>query len=313
MNNQTLISCIIIGHNSKKELINLLKSINNTYKTENKKQIEIIYIDDGSHDSSKKTFDTYNLQYTKKSFSLSVNQGRPIARQAGVNHASGEWILFLNSSVVVEKNIFYEYLQIIQKKPSIVALAGNIKYASKEPMFEKYLNNKNRGINKYSNEEKIKFQHLLFGNAAINKGVFKDLSFNFQLIGYGGEELDFASRLYKKYPNQTLAAKRATVTRSNHPVFQQHCKRMLEFGNTNFPLLNKSLQKKIIKYPLFLNVFFVFKVFVSCLYCVAIKTYNVLPGEKINFTIIRIGLWSALLKGFYLSSDNSYLPESKSS
>ncbi len=313
MNNPTLISCIIIGYNSKQELISLLKSINNTDKIENKKQVEIIYIDDGSNDDSKKTFDTYSLQYTKKSFLLSPNQGRPTARQTGVNCASGEWLLFLNSSVVVEKNIFYEYLQIIQKNPSTIALAGKIKYTSKESMFEKYLNNKQRGINQYSNEEKIKFQHLLFGNAAINKKVFKGVPFNFQLNHYGGEELDFAYRLYKKYPNQTLAAKRAIVTRSNHPAFKQHCKRMLEFGNTNFLLLNRSLQKKIIKYPLFLNIFFVFKVFVNCLYFFSIKTYNIFPGEKINFTIIRLGLWSAILKGFYLSSDNSYLPESKSS
>ena len=114
MNNQTIISCIIIGYNSKQELTNLLKSINNTAGVKNKEQIELIYVDDGSSDDSKKAFDIYSLQYRKKSFALLKNQGRSRARHAGIKQASGKWLLFLNSSVVVEKNIFNEYLQIIK-------------------------------------------------------------------------------------------------------------------------------------------------------------------------------------------------------
>jgi len=299
MNKNISISCVIIGFNSKNNLINLLSSINRADCPSNMRdKIEIIYIDDGSQDFSKEAFNKFILNYQKKCFSFSTNRGRVFARQRGVDCSSGKWVLFLNSTVLVDQKIFSEYIKILNDR-SAVAFMGSIQYKSSDLIFENYLNNKKRGVNKYCNQQVINYRYLLFGNCLIKSSILKRFPFNTNLKYYGGEELDFASRLNYNLPNKISAHKSARVYRVSHPSFVEHCNRMAEYGEKNFPLLNKTLQKTVIKYPLFLNSCFVFKLLINCSLCFSLNFYARFKNKQLQFLIIKLGLWSAVLKGFY--------------
>ena len=119
------------------------------------------------------------------------------------------------------------------------------------------------------------------------------------LQSYGGEELDFAYRLNAEHPQQIIACKTAIVTRVNHPQLLAHCLRLEEFGNFNFPLLNKILQQSIVKYKLLLNKAFVFKPLILLINKVSLKLYQLGWG---SYGIIRVVVLTSILKGYYKST-----------
>ena len=190
MNNT--ISIIIIGYNSKKNLESLLQSINQLIIQDNK--IEVIYIDDGSSDNSLDYFINYKLIFPTKYFGFDKNRGRVYASQKGIELASGDWLLMLQSNVIVNNNLIIEYNKSINNN-KILAIVGNICYQSHDKIFMNYLNNKNRGINKYKNIQPIHYRYLLFGNSLIKRHIFNQINLNLKLKFYGGEELDFAFKL----------------------------------------------------------------------------------------------------------------------
>ena len=96
-----LISIIVPVYNAEKYLPICLESIvNQTYKN-----IQIILVNDGSTDKSAKICDAY----TKKDLRISVinkkHQGLIAARKTGVEKATGEYCIFVDSDDWVSKNL----------------------------------------------------------------------------------------------------------------------------------------------------------------------------------------------------------------
>ena len=292
-NNTSKISIIIIGFNTKMTLLALLDSINNILCDTN--NIEVVYIDDGSKDDSLVIFQKYNLQFQKTFFKFDENRGRVLARQKGVELASNGWLLFLNSNVIVTPNIIKEYQQAIIKN-KVVAIGGKIEYLSQDKKLETYLNNKNRGLNKYRQYDIMEYSYLLFGNCLIKKDVFKGVPLNLKLKYYGGEELDFSYRLSKKYFGKIIACNSALVKRINHPVLVNHCLRLEEFGEYNFPLLDQKLKQNIIKYAFLLKHNKMLLCLILILNKFSLSLYRLELG---SFVLIRASMLTAILRGYY--------------
>ena len=291
-NSQPTFSIIIIGFNTEKYLKKLLVSIEKIiYPIES---IEVIYVDDGSTDNSLDLFKNFELNCNTKSFAFKQNMGRVYASDRGIRLATGEWILNLQSNVVVDQNILSAYCTAINE--GVVAVGGKIVYESEDQKFEAYLNHPARGINKYKQHEKIKYQHLIFGNCIIKQSVFQNINLNLALTSYGGEELEFAYRLNEKFPQQIAACKTAIVTRVNHPKLKQHCLRLEQFGKINFHLLNPTLQQSVVQYRLLLKKNFVLKYLFLFLHWSSFKLYQTGLG---SFRIIRIVMLTSILKGYY--------------
>lgn len=66
--------------------------------------IEIIIVDDGSTDSSGKIIDTFKNRYSFVQSVKTKNQGQSSARNLGLEMATGDYILFLDSDDWLEKN-----------------------------------------------------------------------------------------------------------------------------------------------------------------------------------------------------------------
>ena len=93
------ISIVIAIYNRKGELFELLQSLS----LQTDKNFEIIIVDDGSKVDLKPTVEVFDkqleIQYFKK-----TNSGPGLSRNYGAKRAKNEWLVFVDSDVIVEKD-----------------------------------------------------------------------------------------------------------------------------------------------------------------------------------------------------------------
>ena len=103
---QKTISIIVAIFNRKDELFELLNSL----IAQTDKDFEVIIVDDGSFVDLLPTVETFkemlNIQYFKK-----ANSGPGLSRNYGANRAKNDWLVFVDSDVIVEK----DYIENIKK------------------------------------------------------------------------------------------------------------------------------------------------------------------------------------------------------
>ena len=176
MNNQEIkISIVIIGYNTESYLSETLKAVDKLKV--HQENIEVIYVDDGSNDKSCDIFNSTTLSYRKKMFKLKENSGRVIARSKGIELAEYDWILFLNSNIVVNQNLIIEYINSISNCDALVYI-GSLKYQSQDSTFCNYLNQPGRGINNYKNHSLVHYTNVLFSNCLVKRSLFDSINFN---------------------------------------------------------------------------------------------------------------------------------------
>ena len=102
----TTISIIIAIYNRKDELFELLNSL--SHQTD--KDFEIIIVDDGSKIDLRPTIELFkeslNIQFFRKD-----NSGPGLSRNYGARRAKNDWLVFVDSDVIVEK----DYIENIKK------------------------------------------------------------------------------------------------------------------------------------------------------------------------------------------------------
>lgn len=103
---QKTISIVVAIFNRKDELFELLNSL----IAQTDKDFEVIIVDDGSFVDLLPTVETFkemlNIHYFKK-----ANSGPGLSRNYGANRAKNDWLVFVDSDVIVEK----DYIENIKK------------------------------------------------------------------------------------------------------------------------------------------------------------------------------------------------------
>ena len=90
-----------------------------------KDQLEILLVDDGSPDSSGALCDEYAEKYLFVKAFHKENGGLSSARNYGMERASGEWILFVDSDDYVDKDLCRILQESIQRYPGLDAVVYN--------------------------------------------------------------------------------------------------------------------------------------------------------------------------------------------
>lgn len=115
-----LISIIVPVYNVEKYLSECLDSlINQTYKN-----IEIICINDGSTDESGKICDEYSKKYKNIFVVHKKNEGLGFARNTGMNHVKGDYVLFVDSDDYIDKDMVEKLFNSISKNKVDICRCG---------------------------------------------------------------------------------------------------------------------------------------------------------------------------------------------
>ena len=110
------VSIIIPVYNSEKYLNECLDSI----KNQTFSNFEVLMVNDGSEDNSGLICDDYSKEDSRFHVLYQKNDGVSSARNNGLNHSKGEWILFVDSDDWLEPDYVCEYVKAIKKNVDLI-------------------------------------------------------------------------------------------------------------------------------------------------------------------------------------------------
>lgn len=99
----------------------LERCVNSVVKT-NADEVEIVLVDDGSTDRSSNICDEYVKKYRNIKVIHQQNGGLSVARNAGIDVASGEYLVFLDSDDMLDESFLKDMIRIInQYEPDMIS------------------------------------------------------------------------------------------------------------------------------------------------------------------------------------------------
>ena len=114
------VSVIVPVYNVEKYLKECLDSLlEQTYKN-----IEVIMVDDGSEDESGKICDIYASKYNNFSVVHKKNEGLGFARNTGLDYATGQYVMFLDSDDYLDPEIIQNLYKKIETKRADLCKSG---------------------------------------------------------------------------------------------------------------------------------------------------------------------------------------------
>ena len=208
-----LISIIIPVYNAEKYLSRCLDSVvNQTYK-----KLEIIVVDDGSTDNSRKILEKYKKRDNRIVLLYKDNGGQSSARNIGLKRAKGEYIGFVDSDDYIVDNM-YEFLKnMIEQYHADIAMCD---YTRKKIKLNKGWNEKKivqyrdedismlfyrlRGEKSfYSVWNRLYRKKLLLGINFIEGKTTEDVLFTYDVYKKASKVVYSSLKKYMYYSNQT--------------------------------------------------------------------------------------------------------------
>ena len=135
---QPMVSVVIPVYNTEGYIASCIDSI----LAQSLKDIEIICIDDGSKDNSGHILDTYEKNHENVKVYHQINQGLSAARNAGLQHAQGKYVYFMDSDDLLEETALEELSERAEKDQLEVLFFGA------ESFFDDEVSEEDRAKNK---------------------------------------------------------------------------------------------------------------------------------------------------------------------
>ena len=126
------VSVVVCSFNGEQRTGDCLSSLNK--QTYNKKNFEIIVVDDGSTDNTSAIAQDFGAQVIR----FDENKGIPVARNAGLFAAKGSIVVFIDDDCVADLH-WLENLISAFKDETIVAVGGKILALSRNTLAERYM------------------------------------------------------------------------------------------------------------------------------------------------------------------------------
>jgi glycosyltransferase involved in cell wall biosynthesis len=231
-------SIIVPVYNRPKEINELLESLT---KQDFLDDFEVLIIEDGSTQKSDLIVENYNTQLNLKYF-FKENSGAGASRNFGMQNASGNYYIILDSDVIVPKQYLLEAKNGLKKKYTAAFGGPDAAHASFTPL--------QKAIN-YSMTSVLTTGGIRGKKQAI--GTFQPRSFNLGLSkiafektqGFSkmknGEDIDLTFRLWEN-GFETQLIEKAFVYHKRRSSLKQFFKQTYGFGTAR-PILNKKHPK----------------------------------------------------------------------
>lgn len=165
-----IISIIVPVYNVEQYIEKCIKSlVEQTYKN-----IEIIFINDGSPDGSRKIITKYEKKYKNIKCIDKENGGQAVARNMALKEAKGEYIMFIDSDDWVSNDMCQKYIDVAVKEDADIVFSSS---------FYQVENDEEKEIFSYGTEEEnILTRYLLTQSNPWNKMIKKELILKNQLF-----------------------------------------------------------------------------------------------------------------------------------
>ena len=203
------LSIIIINFNTKKLIIDCLRSLE---KEQSKINKEIIVIDNGSTDGSLKALQKIKIRDANiKLIANQKNLGFAKAANQGIKKAQGEYLFFLNSDTQVKKDTLGKLISFIKKKsktaivgPKLLNLDGSVQASVFHfPTFQRAVREfwlkEKKAFSKYvpSADEAVEVEAVAGAAMLAKKKLLKRVGFFNEKYFMYYEDLDLCRRLAK--------------------------------------------------------------------------------------------------------------------
>lgn len=260
--NKPYVSVIIPSYNSEDMIYQcLVRILDQSYP---KDRYEVIVVDNASTDNSPGIIKTFPVKYVHE-----PRKGPSAARNTGIRQAEGEYLLFIDSDCVAEKNLIENHIQAHnewrEKDPAVKVVGGGI-----------------RGINKnywamcddfcswYHNHPelapRLEDHHLPTANLSVDRRIFEKVGFFDETLRYG-EDLIFCRNViqngYKIFfdPKAVLYH----INRTSFGYFMKHAREWAQIGKYTEPEnhKNKVIAIKIPVLVIFYNIICYFSQFLK--------------------------------------------------
>lgn len=186
-----MVSIIIPIYNSEKYLFRCIKSLlDQTYTN-----LEIILINDGSTDNSKKICEDFANKDSRIRIINNKNEGVSIARNYGLASAKGDFISFVDSDDYVEPDYIKKMLlKLEEEKADIVYCSAIIEDDKGKQLRNEYLKDELIDVNKYDWNSPT--AHCVVRGALFSKSIINNYKFDKNL--YVGEDTYFFAQCLKR-------------------------------------------------------------------------------------------------------------------
>ena len=256
----TTISIIIAIYNRKDELFELLNSL--SHQTD--KDFEVIIVDDGSQINLRPTAELFQESLTIEFFRKD-NSGPGLSRNYGAKRAKNDWLVFVDSDVIVEKDYIQNIKNNLEKNPCD-AFGGADKAHKGFNLMQKAISYSMTSVfttgGIRGNKKAIsKFQPRSF-NMGVRKSAFEKVGgFSEMRIG---EDPDLSMKLWEN--NFTTAFfDNIGVYHKRRVDFGKFSRQVYQFGCAR-PILNQ-------RHPKYVKISFAFPTFFLVGYLLGILEY----------------------------------------
>ncbi|WGH75809.1 glycosyltransferase [Tenacibaculum tangerinum] len=231
-------SIIIPVYNRPQEIEELLESLT---KQDFQDDFEVVIVEDGSENSSEEIINAYTLQLNLTYF-YKENSGAGASRNYGMERASGNYFIILDSDVIVPPQYLSEVNKALEEKytdafggpdaahPNFTALQKAINYSMTSVLTTGGIRGKKKSVGK--------FQPRSF-NLGLSKVAFEKTN-GFSKMK-AGEDIDLTFRLWEN-GFETQLIDKAFVYHKRRSTIPQFFKQTFAFGTAR-PLLNKKYPK----------------------------------------------------------------------
>jgi len=231
------ISLIISTYNSGQTLEICLNSVRRLHYSDI--TLEVLIINDGSNDNTASVLDALELPDNFHVHTHQSNKGLAAARNTGIKNATGNILIFLDADMELPPSFVEEHWK-IHRNSRVVGVLSAIIAPKNQPQtkYQRYLYESRRGTLNYDPAEPLPFKAFLFNCTSVKKSALAEAGlFDDRITRYGGEDTEFAYRLWQKHPQGLYYAPHIKVVHHHYRSFSDALSNVRIFGREVVPYL----------------------------------------------------------------------------